>query len=81
MDFGNNGQNLLVLKCCSTVGMYEKCNSNLLTWACLLIIIYVHSTERLITSVYYVRAVVLYSTVLQFWQIFILCIYKKHLTR
>ena len=47
-----------------------------LTWACLWIIIYLHSTKRLIIFVYYVPALVLYSTVLQFWQIFILCIYK-----
>jgi len=26
MDFGNNRQNLLVLKFCFTVGTYEMCN-------------------------------------------------------
>ena len=66
MDFGSNRQNLLVVKFCSTVGTNETCNSNLLTWAFVLIIIYLHSNKRLITSVYYMPGIVLYITVLQF---------------
>jgi len=41
----------------------------ILTRASLLIIINLQSTKRLITFVYYVPVLVLWSTVLQFWQI------------